>query len=144
MNEKVKQALENLKTIRFYVGACSEQVCEYFKQIEKTLNDFDKYHESQQDLIKGKDEYIAKLCNDRAELKEHENELIKEQNRLFDLCKEQEKALKIIVKKDVEITGIKYFKKIGDYNVGMDKDQLLTYQEFRLVKKVVEKYGKER
>ena len=41
-------------------------------------------------IEKGKDEYIAKLCNDRAELKEHEKELIAEQHRLFDIAKEQE------------------------------------------------------
>lgn len=51
------------------------------------------------------------------------------------------KTFKIIVEKDVDITCIKYFKEVSDYNVGMDKEQRLTQQEFRLTKKVVEKYG---
>lgn len=52
------------------------------------------------------------------------------------------KAFKIIVEKDVDITCIKYFKTVEDYNVGFDKDQQLTQQEFRLTKKVVGKYDK--
>ena len=77
MNEKVKEAL---KDIEIFFKQCElenkydKQLTDHFLQckkvIEQLLIDFDKYHESQQDLIKGKDEYIAKLCNDRAELKE--------------------------------------------------------------------------
>ena len=82
MNEKVKQALELLEYLRTSTletdvdsmgglvqtnESCFENEINELKDIVK---DFDKYHESQQDLIKGKDEYIAKLCNDRAELKE--------------------------------------------------------------------------
>lgn len=108
MNEKVKQAQETLLklsalALKYLVNNFHYNSNEYANgkleignltdKLRITLNDFDKYHESQQDLIKGKDEYIAKLCNDRAELKAHEKELIKEQNRLFDLCKEQEKEL---------------------------------------------------
>lgn len=70
MNEKVKQALEQIKGILNEELTFKEDVEELINPIEAALNDFDKYHESQQDLIKGKDEYIAKLCNDRAELKE--------------------------------------------------------------------------
>lgn len=70
MNEKVKQALENVKNIKVGSMVLNDLFEEDLKVIENALNDFDKYHESQQDLIKSKDEYIAKLCNDRAELKE--------------------------------------------------------------------------
>jgi len=235
MNEKVKQALELLEYLRTSTletdvdsmgglvqtnESCFENEINELKDIVK---DFDKYHESQQDLIKGKDEYIAKLCCDRAELKEHEKELIKEHNRLFDLCKEQEKTIaqlteadyyfetsmaldmlkensnfalmyiddifclvdtkdnkfevidnyhidtenitktkcqeindlrefaKIVATKGVAIGFIQLLEKenaggVNKYNdyIGGDKNFYLTEAQFNFVKKVVEKYGKER
>ena len=135
MNEKIKKALENLKTIRFYVGACSEEVCDYFKQVEETLNDFDRCHESQQDLINGKDEYIAKLCNDRAEkssalrIQENNNIHLVESNlRLMEENKELRTFVKVLCK-----------MKIVDSN---HKIYGINENDIELVKKVVEKYGK--
>lgn len=103
MNEKVKQAQETLLklsglALKYLVNNFNYENEEYLKlkqeignltdKLRLTLNDFDRYHESQQDLIKGKDEYIAKLCNDRAELK-HENEELKKQvEQLDNLCNE--------------------------------------------------------
>lgn len=85
MNEKVKQAQETLLelsglALKYLVNNFHYNSNEYANgkleignltdKLRLALNDFDRYYESQQDLIKGKDEYIAKLCNDRAELKE--------------------------------------------------------------------------
>ena len=90
MNEKVKQAQETLLNLsglalKYLVNNFHYNSNEYANgkleignltdKLRITLNDFDRYHESQQDLIKSKDEYIAKLCNDRAELKEEITEL---------------------------------------------------------------------
>jgi len=137
MNEKVKQALENLKTIRFYVGACSEQVCEYFKQIEETLNDFDKYHESQQDLIKGKDEHIAKLL---------------EENKIRKTIIHDKEQLIVNVSK--ELNDLREFAKIMSEGVYTEyRGQILIVngnskpvenkEQIEFIMKVVEKYGEE-
>lgn len=141
MNEKVKQALDLLEDLRKATldtdidsmgglvvtnESCFENEINKLKDI---VNDFDRYYESQQDLIKGKDEYIAKLVdenkkskenfvkmvtakdklnaeinNEKEELKEHEKELIAEQNRLFDLAKEQENELKELKKENRSLT----------------------------------------
>lgn len=71
MSEKIKKAKESLE--KLIEDVAIDSGCAYpalYADIRAALNDFDKYYESQQDLIKSKDEYIAKLCNDRAELKE--------------------------------------------------------------------------
>lgn len=49
---------------------CFLRYCDNAKSTLKKYLELLKWKDSQQDLIKGKDEYIAKLCNDRAELKE--------------------------------------------------------------------------
>ena len=103
-------------------------------------------------IEKGKDEYIAKLCNDRAELKEHEKELIAEQHRLFDIAKEQENELnelrefaRIVSEKSVDMLILKQANKNIDYETSVfmpySLNRKLTQAEFDLVKKVVEKYG---
>ena len=74
-----------------------------------------RYEDSQQDLIKGKDEYIAKLCNDRAELKDELKEL---------------KEFVIFVVNYLIEHRIKLYT--NDNN------------KIDLVKKVVEKYGQEK
>lgn len=109
MNEELKQAQETLLelsslALKYLVNNFhflneeyverKSQIGNLTEKIKIALDNFYGYKDSQQDLIKGKDEYIAKLCNDRAELKEHEKELIAEQHRLFDLAKEQETELK--------------------------------------------------
>ena len=169
MNEKIKQALENFKCIKEDLDYFQPKdlVCtnreEQYKSVENALADFDRYHESQQDLIKGKDEYIAKLCCDRAELKEHEKELIAEQHRLFDLAKEQENELKdlrefskIVVKKRVDVYSIlmtvsciEYNERISYYYPSLAdkkylKKLLLTEEEWQFLKKLMrkEEYGK--
>lgn len=71
MNEEIKKAKESLEKLIEDISIDSGySYPALYADIRTALNDFDKYYESQQDLIKGKDEYIAKLCNDRAELKE--------------------------------------------------------------------------
>ena len=143
----VDETFQNIKNIKVGSMTLNDLFGDNLKVIEKALEERKellKWKNSQQDLIKGKDEYIAKLCNDRAELKEHEKELIAEQHRLFDLAKEQEEALKIIVKKDVAV-GMCELKEVGlkEYNDFIGSKELeLTQAEFDLVKKVVEKYGK--
>lgn len=118
MNEKVKEALETLKQLDYY-----HLHSEGLKVIETALNKVEDY-EIQNTIFK-----------------EHEKELIAEQHRLFDLAKEQEEALKIIIEKSVDIFQIKYWLKAEDYNDGFSEDHQLTQAEFDLVKKVVEKYG---
>ena len=143
----VDETFQNIKNIKVGSMTLNDLFGDNLKVIEKALEERKellKWKNSQQDLIKGKDEYIAKLCNDRAELKEHEKELIAEQHRLFDLAKEQEEALKIIVKKGVAV-GMRELKEVGlkEYNDFIGSKELeLTQAEFDLVKKVVEKYGK--
>lgn len=143
----VDETFQNIKNIKVGSMTLNDLFGDNLKVIEKALEERKellKWKNSQQDLIKGKDEYIAKLCNDRAELKEHEKELIAEQHRLFDLAKEQEEALKIIVKKGVAV-GMCELKEVGlkEYNDFIGSKELeLTQAEFDLVKKVVEKYGK--
>lgn len=66
MNEKVKQALENVKNIKVGTMVLNDLFGEDLKIFETALNDYE----------------------------EHEKELIAEQHRLFDLAKEQEKELK--------------------------------------------------
>lgn len=136
MNEKVKQAFKLLceqyvKDLNRYES--KEIAKDYFYNPKYECGfkidgknvyfaDIIKAFDNMEELIKGKDEYIAKLCCDRAELKEenktlkniiygkeqlivsaskeltelkeHEKELIAEQHRLFDLAKEQENELK--------------------------------------------------
>lgn len=130
MNEKIKQAIEKIRELDLY-----DLHSEDFDNILGALNNMEE-------LIKGKDEYIAKLCCDRAELKEHEKELIAEQHRLFDLAKEQEEALKIISKKKVNIYYASILNNRKDYNISVASDDL-TQTEFDLVKKAVDEYGKE-
>ena len=142
----VDETFQNIKNIKVGSMTLNDLFGDNLKVIEKALEERKellKWKNSQQDLIKGKDEYIAKLCNDRAELKEHEKELIAEQHRLFDLAKEQEEALKIIVKKGVAV-GMCELKEVGlkEYNDFIGSKELeLTQAEFDLVNKVVEKYG---
>lgn len=92
--------------------------------------------------------------NELNNYEEDKKELIAEQHRLFDLAKEQEEALKIIVKKNVFIWGLLYRKyEIDDYKPTYEyyknhygyfhsgyNPQIMTQAEFDLVKKVVEKY----
>ena len=47
-----------------------KQDIDFMKHLLEEKQALEKALESQQDLIKGKDKWIAKLCNDRAELKE--------------------------------------------------------------------------
>lgn len=57
-----------------------------------------------------------------------------------------EKALKIIVEKSVDMSCIKYCTDFLDYNIGLysfEDHRELTKEEFDLVKKVVDKYEKE-
>lgn len=160
MNEKVKNIVIEefdrvdaaFKTFRYdlkvnnKIGNCLElDLLESL--VKEIINNFGKYKESQQDLIKGKDEYIAKLCNDRAELKEHEKELIAEQHRLFDLAKEQEIKLNKLEKFAKVISRSVEFNEFGStdayYNTAnvINKDTIVN-EDVDLVKKVVEKYGK--
>ena len=161
MNEKVKQAFKFLceqyvKDLNRYENKQIDKDYFYNPKYECGFKingenvyfaDILKAFDSMEELIKGKDEYIAKLCNDRAELKEHEKELIAEQHRLFDLAKEQENELKELREfaKLVSRRTEHYFQEFVTRNI----DQYViseTYfvkgedKEFDLVKKVVSKY----
>lgn len=145
MNEKVKQAFKLLceqyvKDLNKYEN--KEIAKDYFYNPKYECGfkingenvyfaDILKAFDNMEELIKGKDEYIAKLCNDRAELKEHEKELIAKQHRLFDLAKEQENELKEFVKVLCKM-------KIVDSN---HKIYGINENDIALIKKVVEKYG---
>lgn len=163
MNEKIKKAfklfceqyvkdlnrLENKEIAKDYFYnpkyECGLQFDGKTVYIADILGAFDNMEE----LIKGKDEYIAKLCNDIAELKEHEKELIAEQHRLFDLAKEQENELKELKEfaKLVSRRTEHYFQEFATRNINqyVIKETYFvkgTDKEFDLVKEVVEKYGK--
>jgi hypothetical protein len=71
------------------------------------------------------------------ELKEYISELIEEQHRLFDLCKEQEKALKIICGKIIAITSDDFF----DETIGFRTNKVLEEGEFEIIKRAVQDYG---
>jgi len=97
MNEEIKKALETLQelsglTLKYLINNFhfineeyverKSQIANLTEKIKIALNNFYGYKDSQQDLIKGKDEYIAKLCNDRAELKEQNKTLKEELNEV--------------------------------------------------------------
>lgn len=141
----VDETFQNIKNIKVGSMTLNDLFGGNLKVIENALEERKKllkWKNSQQDLIKGKDEYIAKLCNDRAELKEHEKELIAKQHRLFDIAKEQEEALNIIAEKRVDVSDLIHSADAKEYNDCRDRFWWLTQQEFDLVKRVVEKYGK--
>ena len=160
MNEKVKQAFKKLcenyvRDINQLKGKKIAQ--DYFYndeyEVEYNINgewvataDILKAFDNMEELIKGKDEYIAKLCNDRAELKEHEKELIAEQHRLFDLAKEQENELddlrkfaKLYIAEMVDVDCAKDCNTYDEYVSCYGRE--LNEAQFNLVKKMVEKYG---
>lgn len=69
----VDETFQNIKNIKVGSMTLNDLFGDNLKVIENALEERKKllkWKDSQQDLIKGKDEYIAKLCNDRAELKE--------------------------------------------------------------------------
>lgn len=69
----IDETFQNIKNIKVGSMTLNDLFGDNLKAIEKALEERKellKWKDSQQDLIKGKDEYIAKLCNDRAELKE--------------------------------------------------------------------------
>ena len=117
MNEKVKQALGNVKNIKVGTMVLNDLFWEDLKVIETAFNDYDIQNKI---------------------LKEQEKELIKVQHELFDIAKDQEKALKIIAK------TCRCYLKEGTYKqiTFTIYDNGNNHEEFELVKKVVEKYGK--
>jgi len=145
MNEKIKQAFmllceQYVKDLNKYEN--KEIAKDYFYNPKYECGfkidgkdvyfaDILKAFDSMEELIKGKDEYIAKLCNDRAELKEHEKELIKLREFAKIVGGKFEHYFQHFAQGDIDqyVIGETYFVK------GKDKD-------FDLVKKVVEKYGK--
>lgn len=127
MNEKVKQAFEILKEFLRMTDDDENPTNAFYHEeelnvIENALDDFDRYYESQQDLIKGKDEYIAKLCNDRTELKAE----LKELREFASLMAET-------LDLDEE-----------ENQVQCNTSYLFNIKAFKLVKKVVERYGKKK
>lgn len=146
MNEQLEQAQETLQelsslALKYLINNfhfVSEEYVERKSQIgnltEKiriSLDNFYGYKDSQQDLIKGKDEYIAKLCCDRAELKAE--------------LKDLQEFAKLVIGKNVCLLDININENANDYNK-VNKYHLTICQisqvEFDLLKKVVEKYGK--
>ena len=139
----IDKTFQNIKNIKVGSMTLNDLFGDNLKVIEKALEERKellKWKDSQQDLIKGKDEHIAKLCNDRAELKEHEKELIAEQHRLFDLAKEQENELNELKEfARLICSGADIYAHCIDFEyTTFDYDD----KNFDLVKKVVEKYGK--
>ena len=135
----VDETFQNVKNIKAGSMTLNDLFGDNLKVIENALEERKKllkWKESQQDLIKGKDEYIAKLCNDRAELKAE--------------LKELQEFAKIVATKGVAIGFIQLLEKenaggVNEYNdyIGGDKNLYLTEAQFNFVKKVVERYGKE-
>lgn len=145
MNEKIKKAKEALEKLIEDISIDSG--CSYpalYADIRAALADFDRYHESQQDLIKGKDEYIAKLLDDNKKLKEEikntsaESLNFKSKNvalySMLTACRCERDDL-------IEFVKVLCKMKIVDSN---PKIYGLTDADIELIKKVVEKYGKER
>lgn len=122
MKQEIKQALENVKNIKVGSMVLNDLFGEDLKVLENALNDY----ELQNKLFK-----------------EDKKMIVKEYNRLFDLCKEQNEALKIIVGKKVNIYAIMQSCSHDDYHWYMDsyESDFINEEEYNLVKKVVEKYG---
>ena len=119
MNEKTKQALENIKSLKNVEILFPKSI----KIVETALNDYDMQNKI---------------------LKEHVKELIKEQNRLFDIAKENDKAMEIIAKNLIDIHDIVVYSTFSAFNQHRTLRGLttITQNEFDFVMKVVEKYGK--
>lgn len=67
----IDETFQNIKNIKVGSLTLNDLFGDNLKVIEKALEERKellKWKDSQKDLIKGKDEYIAKLCNDRAEI----------------------------------------------------------------------------
>ena len=172
----VDETFKNIKNIKVGTMVLNDLFGDNLKVIENALEERKellKWKDSQQDLIKGKDEYIAKLCNDRAELKE-ENKHLKEARD--DLTKDMAKYSIEAREKLKELSDLREFARIinekeidiwllmnCDYDNycrirtkaleanmqfldDMNKREsvpLPTIIEFNFVKKVVSKYAKE-
>ena len=59
-------------------------------------------------------------------------------DEMLDKIKEQEKVLKIIIKKNVMIYALKVSKTVDDYNDFVSTDEQLTEEEFDILKRYVE------
>jgi len=181
MNEKIKQAFmllceQYVKDLNKYEN--KEIAKDYFYNPKYECGfkidgkdvyfaDILKAFDSMEELIKGKDEYIAKLCNDRTELKE-ENKNLKIEN---DRYSKYEEKLEIRMVNDGFVIDIlkEFAKSIFKYCLnyqellvnmtwGNDSDEQrykqfiknhigekaedMTFGEWKTIKKVVEKYGK--
>ena len=112
MNEETKKALGHLKNLNQGLKV-SQIYYEAVSTIENALNDY---------------EIQNKI------LKENNKELIKEQNRLFDIAKEQENELNDLR----EFVKVLCKMKIVDTN---HKIYGINENDIALIKKVVEKYG---
>lgn len=126
MNEKVKQVLKDIQI--FFKQA------EIDKRYDKQLTDhFLNCHNIVENALK--------------QAEENEKELIAEQHRLFDLAKEQENELnelkefvKLVIGEFVDVDCAKDCDTYDEYVSCYGRE--LTEAHFNLVKKVVEKYGK--
>lgn len=85
MNEKVKKIINKIKGITYvnihdtYHRITNEEISVLETTInnqEKKIDDLLKWKDSQQDLIKGKDEHIARLLNQNKELRDENKELV--------------------------------------------------------------------
>jgi len=82
----VDETFQSIKNIKVGSMTLNDLFGDNLKVIEKALEERKKllkWKDSQQDLIKGKDEHIAKLCCDRAELKEQVSNL---QSLIASMC----------------------------------------------------------
>lgn len=140
MNEKVKQVFKKLcenyvRDINQLKGKKIAQ--DYFYnpeyEVEYNINgewvataDILKAFDSMEELIKSKDKYIAKLCNDRAELKAE--------------LKELREFAKLMIN-NIQISNNRVMS--NDITINHNfYNEVAHKTEFDLVKKVVEKYGK--
>lgn len=148
MNEEIKKAKE---LIEGQISCAKDDLQHY------TMVDFDsaKAKQSEFDL---RDLNIVKSALNQAEeneiqnkiLKEHQKELIKVQHELFDIAKENENALKIIIEKDINMPLLMTMFRhntltLENYNINCSlglEQYKITQDEFDLIKKVVEKYGR--
>jgi hypothetical protein len=123
MSEQIKKALKEIDELR-----------KYLKKGERFIN-----FQIDRDNIRRYLKRIERnLKSDSIETEKNETELIKEQHELFDIAKESENVVKIIIEKDVDFSLLHSSNTVEDYNAGLWTYFRLTQSEFDLVKKVVE------
>lgn len=140
MNEKVKETQYNVKPTRRYLKKGELPISQ--KSLDEMCEEIQKlrhYNESVQDLIKGKDKYIAKLLEENKILKTiihgKEQLIVTASKELNDL----REFAKLFIAEMVDVDCAKDCNTYDEYVSCYGRE--LNEAQFDLVKKVVDKYG---